>query len=129
MKKISITFIIVLLLFILPACRIPALNLGMEDNGRDINIELGTNLVITLDSNPTTGYHWVISENSFAPGLILISDQYQSAETGQSCLGECGLQVLTFKAESSSVNTLVLDYLREWEPEPIDSYQLQVYIK
>ncbi|MDZ7838539.1 MAG: protease inhibitor I42 family protein [Actinomycetota bacterium] len=117
-----------LFLFSVSSCSAATVNIGPEADGRTIELDSGSTLVVNLESNPTTGYNWVISQKSNTPGLTLISNQYQPAETGQELVGSGGVQVLTFKAESSSSNTLFLDYQREWEEEPIESFEVKISI-
>lgn len=128
LKKILIAVFIPLFLFSVSSCSAATVNIGPEADGQTIELDSGSTLVVTLESNPTTGYNWVISQKSNTPGLTLVSNQYQPAETGQKLVGSGGVQIFTFSAESSSSNTLALDYQREWEKKPIESFEVKISI-
>jgi predicted secreted protein/Tol biopolymer transport system component len=104
---------------------------GEDDNGGQIELELGRILVVTLESNPTTGYKW---EQADAQEHILQQKGeavFIPADTGEMPLaGGGGQQVLRFKAIRTGRTTLKLIYHRPWEQglEPLQSYSLEVLI-
>jgi len=38
------------------------IDVGMSDNGSQVQLEVGQILVVTLESNPTTGFQWAVAE-------------------------------------------------------------------
>ena len=69
---------------------------------------------VTLDSNPSTGYEWQVRsiDETIAK---LVNDEYIPPESG--LVGAGGEQVLTFEALEEGKTTIVLEYIRPWEPE------------
>ncbi|MGM0365840.1 MAG: protease inhibitor I42 family protein [Actinomycetota bacterium] len=130
MKKILLLTIPLLIpALILTSCFAATENIDKESSGKTIEINEGISLVITLESNPTTGYNWVISEYSSTPGLELISQDYKQSIRDRKLVGAGGVQVFTFKAENKSNNTIILNYEREWEEEPVEAFEVEIIVK
>ena len=85
-----------------------------------VTSQTGENFHLTLDSNPSTGYQWRIQsiDNSI---VKLVNDQCISPSSG--LVGASGKQVLTFQALKEGRTTIVLEYVRPWEPQsPANTY-------
>jgi uncharacterized protein len=81
---------------------------------------------VTLDSNPSTGYEWQVRsiDETIAK---LVNDEYIPPESG--LVGAGGEQVLTFEALEEGKTTIVLEYIRPWEPEtPASIYSVDVIV-
>jgi predicted secreted protein len=111
-----------------PAAAEPNLNeirLTEEDNG--VLAELGQDqtLVISLESNPSTGYAWEVAAINED-----VLHQVGEAEFEQHSplLGAPEKQILRFKSVGEGQSTLKLVYRRPWEKgvEPIGEYSIQV---
>ena len=81
--------------------------------GKEVEIAEGGVLIVTLESNPTTGYQWELSEITGNDILELVSSEFQPAETG--LVGAGGTEVWTFKALARGEATINLEYSRPWE--------------
>ena len=84
-----------------------------------ITTKVGEEFTITLDSNPTTGYQWKLSDN-FTEGIVkLVKSEYVAPETEMRGAG--GQEVWTFKALEPGETTVEMEYVRPWETgvEPV----------
>jgi predicted outer membrane repeat protein len=102
-----------------------------SDNGREITLEQGQILIVTLESNPTTGYSWEVVES---PDLILEQigkAEYKWSEQRDSpIVGAGGWEVYRFKAVIPGSETLELVYRRPWETdtEPAKTFSIDVIV-
>jgi inhibitor of cysteine peptidase len=122
--------LLVLVLTLSSACSSPkTVSLTIADKGNQLNINVGTLIIITLDGNPSTGYTW---ESKDLDTVILeqVGDPvFNSNSPGQ--VGSGGTLSLSFKALQPGKTTLTLVYHRPWETgiDPLDSYTLIVSVK
>ena len=103
--------------------------LSKADNGKQVSIHPGEELVVTLASNPTTGYTWEAS-NLDAAVLQQIGDaKFTSDNTAR--VGSGGSLTLVFKALEPGATSLVLVYHRPWEANvaPLDTFKVTVTVK
>ena len=70
----------------------------------------GGQLVIVLESNPTTGYYWTRVDAS--PEITLVSDDYTSDPHPEGMTGVGGRQRMTIEAVSVGRADLTLSYQR-----------------
>jgi predicted secreted protein len=100
------------------------------DDGGQIELELGTLLVVTLESNPSTGYRWEVTENNDSVLKQFGQTEYKPAETSEPPLvGAGGWEIFRFKAVSAGHTTLELVYRRPWEDaEPLKIFSIQVTV-
>ena len=101
------------------------------DADSQVPLELGQILVVTLESNPTTGYQWEVVED---PNSILeqIGEaEFKSSDEGDSpIVGAGGWEIFRFKAVSAGQMNLQLVYHRTWETdvEPINTFSIEVVV-
>ncbi|MBW7990204.1 MAG: hypothetical protein FVQ84_09350 [Planctomycetes bacterium] len=107
------------------------INVNIEDEGGQVELEQGQILVVTLESNPTTGYSWEQAENQ-EPILEQMGQPEfkQSLTGGRPVAGGSGWEIFRFKAVSAGQMTLQLVYHRAWEEgvEPVNTFSLNVVI-
>jgi C1A family cysteine protease len=119
------------------------IRLGVEDNGRQVQLREGEALVISLEANPSTGYGW---EEDSGPGameaepiLVQTAEEFQAQqalvapnagaeEATPPILGAPETQMLHFQATAAGETTLKLVYRRPWEEDiaPAGEYSLEV---
>jgi inhibitor of cysteine peptidase len=103
-----------------------------KDNGSQVELALGQDLTITLESNPSTGFRWEVVEID-QPILQQVGEaQYVPADPNQSPLpGQAGRETLRFQAVAPGRITLQLAYHRSWEKnvEPQKTYTLHVLVR
>ncbi len=122
---IRLLVIIALCCFICPHVTADDESYTMSDNNSDISIEIDATFDISLESNPTTGYEWNVTECDYSV-LKLVNTDYVTAETQTPPLdGAGGLQKWTFKGIKDGETALKLVYRRSWESEdPTDKEYL-----
>jgi inhibitor of cysteine peptidase len=100
-------------------------SLSAVDDGRQIELTEGQVLVVSLESNPATGYLWEIEE---ADKTILHQTGKMEFEPESHLLAAPGKQILRFEAVAAGQTRLRLVYRRPWEKEvkPAMSFSLQV---
>ncbi|MGE0057590.1 MAG: protease inhibitor I42 family protein [Dehalococcoidia bacterium] len=99
-------------------------------DGQTIEMKSGGTLIISLPSNPTTGYGWTVSDPT--GGLEQQGDPAYTPQAGSTAVvGGGGTQVLTFKAGSKGQYKLGLAYVRSFEPNaaPADTFNITVTVK
>ena len=79
-----------------------------------IETAVGRNIVIALESNPTTGYVWRVAGRVDQAIVGLISSDYEPSPS-TTVLGVSGHQRWTFRAVGRGTTTIRFDYARPWE--------------
>ena len=104
------------------------IELSQKDSGTTLQVTQGDELVISLESNPTTGYSWAESKSSQASDVLqLVSKKYESESDA---IGAGGIETWTYKAVGAGTANLELDYLRPFEPDNIvGKFVLTVNVK
>jgi inhibitor of cysteine peptidase len=105
----------------------------VDENGADSQVELeqGQILVVTLESNPTTGYRWEQAKNQESILEQMGEAEFKPSDTGEPPLvGAGGWEIFRFKAISAGRMTLQLVYHRSWEEgvEPLKTFSFQVVV-
>lgn len=103
-----------------------------KDNGSKVMLKQGDVLDITLNSNPTTGYSWKVSQND--PKILLPLGEPQFSLGSKAPMpGAGGTQTFQFKALAKGQTTLTLVYVRPWEtnvtPTPNDTFSVSVTVE
>jgi inhibitor of cysteine peptidase len=117
---------------LLAACGARDMSVGRDKNGGKVDLTTGETLVISLDSNPTTGYSWEIQEtDATLLNLKGYPEFVQQPNNGALVVGAGGTQVFRFEALKTGSTTLTLVYHRPFEKNvaPVDTYSLTVNIK
>ena len=110
-------------------CKPKAVQLTDVDNNKDITLDAGDQLIITLPGNPTTGYNWEVKSVDAAILGVVGEPQFVSDNTN--LVGAGGQLSLTFKALKAGSTTLELVYHRPWETDvaPLQTFTIQVTVK
>lgn len=130
--KCNVTFLFVLtaLLLTISCSGQPAqITVDMSANGSAVTMEQGQELVVRLESNPTTGYGWTV-QNVDTAVLQQVGDiEYEPADTG--LVGSGGWESCRFQALSSGETTLQMIYHRSWEEnvDPEQTFTLTVTVR
>jgi len=78
-------------------------------------MKVGDEFVLTLESNPTTGYRWQVADKLDGKIVRLISSEYKAPDT--KLVGAGGNEVWTFRAEGRGKTAINLIYVRPWEKD------------
>ena len=90
-----------------------------------IEIGIGEQFIIALESNPTTGYEWEVDfDGSF---LKLRQSDFTPAKSGLTGAG--GEQRFTFEGVKAGKTEVALTYKRQWEQDFADQKVFVVSIK
>jgi len=108
-----------------PAPSFEEIGLTEENNGSLAELGKDQVLVISLESNPSTGYSWEVAEMD--AGLLRQMGETEFEQLSP-LLGAPEKQILRFKAVDAGQSTLKLVYHRSWEKgvEPAKEFSLQV---
>ena len=108
-------------------------NVNEDDDGGQVELELGQILVVTLESNPTAGYWWEWEQAENPESILeqIGEAEFKPSETGEPPLvGAGGWEIFRFKAVSVGQMTLELVYHRSWEDvEPLKTFSIQVVVR
>jgi len=93
-----------------------------------IEVKVGQEFNITLNSNPTTGYQWQLAKRLNETILQLVGSVYKPSGSG--LIGSGGTEIWTFKAVSSGTAGISLKYVRPWETDvpPIEAQSFGVIV-
>jgi len=89
-------------------------------------------LIVTLESNLTTGFVWTLAENSDESVLQEVGHEYVAAETTEPPMpGTGGEELWTFQALKEGTSIISMKYSRLWEEgvEPAETFSLTVVVK
>jgi inhibitor of cysteine peptidase len=126
-RTVPITLLLVAVMLV-AGCGPKAVELGADDNGREIELARGQTLVVSLESNPTTGYRWEVVE---LEGQLLQPVGEAEYHPRSDAIGAPGVEILRFKALNAGRTPLKLVYHRPWEKdaEPLETFSLQVVVR
>ena len=96
--------------------QLAVVEVSAKDTGATIDLELGQQPVISLDSNRTTGYEWVLTDldrqilkpADDAPG-------YESSPNPAGLMGVGGTERWSFKPVKAGDTVIRFEYRRPWE--------------
>jgi inhibitor of cysteine peptidase len=130
-KSLSIGGIIILSVFLVLAAGCGAsreVKVDADDNGKSVDLKVGQVLVLSLESNPTTGYAW---EPVDFEGGVLQQEGDWEFKPASDAVGASGVQTFRLKATEAGSMELKLLHHRPWEKdeEPLDTFTLQVTVK
>ena len=109
----------------------PHQNVTLEKQSQcPIALRTGQTLILTLPSNPTTGYRWAIRDA--APALLhsLGPEVYSNPEDA-GLVGAAGQSVWRFQAQNAGDGHLLLVSQQPWAPEvkPVQSFECAISVK
>lgn len=113
MRKVVLTATALLSAVFLAACGAAALRLGAGADGTKVRVGRGETMVVSLDSNPTTGYDWYV-EGALPSQLTTAADEFKSGASS-GVVGAGGVRTITYRAVASGTGALRLVYIRPWE--------------
>ncbi|RPH60193.1 MAG: hypothetical protein EHM81_06725 [Chloroflexi bacterium] len=130
-QKFAKLVLFLLLAALLAACGKKEMSVGRAENGGTVELKTGETLMVSLDSNITTGYSWEIQETDETLLKLKGDPEYIEPKSDPQLAGAGGRQVFRFEALKAGQTTLTLVYRRPWEKDvaPIDTYSLTVTVK
>jgi inhibitor of cysteine peptidase len=92
--------------------------IGSESAGSTVELKTGQVLVISLPSNPTTGYSWHVAQIDESILKQVGEVEFVQAAGDEQLVGAGGVEKLSFETVASGTTTLTLTYDRVWEDIP-----------
>jgi inhibitor of cysteine peptidase len=124
--------LLLMILVSMAGCGSPSeVRLGAGNDGEQVEIKEGQFLVITLESNPTTGYQWEVIE---VDALVLKQQgeaTFEMADSGEPPPpGTGGTETFRFEVVGAGQTSLELIYHRPWEKdvEPLATFSIRVVV-
>ena len=98
-----------------PSTRIKMIEINEKANGRDVHLQVGDELKLSLRENRSTGYRWELTQN---PGsaLHMVADTFEAAAASRP--GSSGARHWIFKAYDTGHASIELQSRRSWENVP-----------
>jgi len=108
----------------------PKQNITVENQSEcPLQLSTGQNLILTLPSNPTTGYRWAIQDS--AGGVLRkVSPEVYSNPEDSGLVGNAGQSTWRFQAFTSGTGRLLLTYQQPWAPEvaPVKAFDCAIKV-
>ncbi|MBM3132856.1 MAG: hypothetical protein FJZ95_07495 [Chloroflexi bacterium] len=101
-------------------------------NGKEVKVDIGSVIAVTLESNITTGFSWALAENSDESVLQFVESRYEEPTASEPpIVGAGGHEVWTFKALAKGTSTISMEYTRPWEKDvaPEKTFTLTVVVE
>jgi len=87
-----------------------------EAEAGPVALAVGQDLIVRLESNPSTGYSWTVAPSD-APVLAPREVQHMPDEVPAGVVGAGGIDALRFSAVAAGTQTLTFRYARSWETD------------
>jgi inhibitor of cysteine peptidase len=118
-------------LALLAACATPPKqNVSVEKQSAcPMHLHNGQNLILTLPSNPTTGYRWAIQDSAGGVLRALGPEVYRNPEDA-GVVGAAGVSTWRFQAFATGDGRLRLTSQQPWAPEvlPVDTFDCAISV-
>lgn len=87
-----------------------------SQSGKQIEAAPGDAIKVTLESNVTTGFQWLLAENTNEAAVTPVNHVYvEPDESGRPLVGAGGHEEWTFRAAAEGASKLTLEYSQPWE--------------
>lgn len=103
-------------------------NICAASNNKYMEVHKGDNLIVSLESNPSTGYGWMIK--SLPKELIFVSSYYeQSKDCKDGAIGCSGTEKFNFIVQQTGVADIKMIYGRAFDKKTWNETKITVSIK
>ena len=95
-----------------------------------MTLDRGQQLILSLPSNPTTGFRWVLRDGASGVLQSLGPEVYSNPEDA-GLVGAAGQSTWRFQAREAGEGRLLLTYQRPWETEvaPAQTFDCELRVK
>jgi len=127
MNKLRVMPILLMIMSLLVVSCASAAPKEFTSPKQTIEVQVGEQFIIILDSNPTTGYSWEADfDESF---LKLAKSEYEPSDKPEGMVGTGGKERFVFEGLNKGDTQVRLTYKRPWEQEVADTKTFSVSIK
>ncbi len=84
-------------------------------SGKKIHLAIGDSVAITLASNPTTGFTWLLTNISDDKVLQKTDQKFNAPHSEKPIVGVPGQEIWTFRAIGAGTSAISMEYSRSWE--------------
>lgn len=100
-------------------------------HGREVSLQVGDTLAITLSENLSTGFRWTIPPELRPRFGNVLRESEEKAQGEAAPPGKPGSRTLLFEAVAAGTGELELHYRRPWETgaAPARTFQLRVQVR
>jgi inhibitor of cysteine peptidase len=129
-KMILISLILLMLVLPLSSCLVAGKTLTEINNGDSLNLKINDTVEIKLESNPTTGYSWFLSDNVDETIVSVTSPEFMESKKDEELVGAGGYEIFNVKAIAKGKTDIILNYERPWEEgvEPLETFEITISI-
>ena len=107
-------------------------NVDASYNGGEVEVAAGGTIIVTLESNPSTGFSWALAENTDEGVLEEAGNEFQIDDPADPpIVGAGGHEIWTFKALKKGTSTISMEYSRPWEggEKGVQTFELTVVVE
>lgn len=124
--------LLVPLSFLLAACaQQPRHNVDMQDQEDcPVQLQVGQTLTLSLPSNPTTGYRWLV-QNPASDILRVLGPEVYSQPEEAGLVGSAGISTWRLLTKAPGEGHLVLVYQQPWAPQvrPVQTFDCKIIVR
>lgn len=106
----------------------PPATADRADSGSTITLAPGQTLLVNLDTNPSTGFAWLVEQEPDPKVLETVGEQVDVPQSGGQ-VGAGGTVTLTFVARDAGETAFALVYKQPWEAAGADRFELTVVVR
>ena len=101
------------------------------NNGGQVTVKVGQTINLQLESNPSTGFGWEVSQVDTTLLAQKGDKTYAPASQNKSVAGGGGWEYFHFTVQQKGETTLKLIYHRSWEKgvEPAQTFEVKIHIE
>ena len=101
------------------------------DNGKSVKVAAGGTVVLTLETNPTTGFSWTKVDKVDTSILKLERNDYRQNANPAGMVGVGGRTTIVYRALKPGKAKIDLTYMQPWEPDSefITKYSVTVEVE
>ena len=100
-------------------------------NGREVTLQVGDNLKVSLSENASTGYRWSIPPEVKSKLAPVLRETGETVDAADGTPGKSGVRHLDFEALAAGTAALEIQYRRSWEQDkpPARTFTLRVTVR
>ena len=93
-------------------------------------LQVGQSMTLSLPSNPSTGYRWLL-QNPAPEILRALGPEVYSSPEEAGIVGSGGISTWRFQAKAAGEGHLILVYQQPWAPEvrPVQTFDCAIRVK